>query len=130
MEKILKKAIINWFDRILSKIREKRGQSVIAIFLCGILVYPLGKALLHFSETASYGYIFACIYKFDKIIDNLRLIIIWFVANAIGATVANLFFHRFIPTISEGTSMSIFSAFVILLVILKFKIKENELKKM
>ena len=118
-----------WIGSLIETIKENPLKSLIAILAFFIVVPVMGEYLL-----SSYGlitlisYIFACIYGFSSIIHNPYRPIIWGVGFTFGAITVDLFFNSFLPTISEGNIVSIFSGIVILFVIYRIYTKSMELK--
>ena len=129
MKALILELVEEYIISVVEKIKENPQNSFIAIIAFIIAVPTMSKVLL-----ASYGlfthiaYVIACVYGFSRIIANPYRPLIWGVGFALGAVATDLIFSTFIPTISGGDWVSVFSGLVILFVIIMVYLKSKELK--
>lgn len=121
--------IESWFLSLFEKLLEDPLKNFLIIVVSLIIIQAMIKELLKIGYLPTISYIVACTYGFTKIVDNPSRPLMWAVGFILGNEVSKLFFNAFIPTLLEKTQVSIFSALIILYVIISFKIHSNRLKK-
>jgi len=120
--------ILNYFSSVWHKISENLVRNLILIFFEIVIIIAMVKTIVPFGNLTVVSYIIACIYGLSKIIDSPYLPVVWGVGFVICSTAVKLIFSSLIPIIKEGTAVSIFSAAVILYVILALYFKGKELR--
>lgn len=129
MNELIIREFNKWLKDLFRSIKKDPLQKIVLISILPILIHAMANALLDFGWFTALGYYIACIYGFSKILDDPYRIIKWGGGYAIGASVTPLIFSSFLPQITEGTYVSIFSGLIILYVLVMVWLKARELKK-
>ena len=126
---ILIREFQKWISNVWKEIKKNPKQTIPIIFISPFLIHAFAEALVDFSIFTAIGYCIACVYGFSKILDDPYRIIRWGGGYAIGAAITPLIFSSILPQLKEGTTVSIFSAIIILYVFIMMWLKVRELKK-
>ncbi|MDE1828072.1 MAG: hypothetical protein KGH65_02860 [Candidatus Micrarchaeota archaeon] len=123
--------IILWLDSLITKFFQNPKKSVVMLLIAVLLVYYFSQALYNsFGLLTVIGYIIGCIYGATKIIDEPRRTLVWGVGYAISATLIKIVSQSLLPEFTGGiTPVSIFSAIVIMYVLLRLFLISQALKQ-
>lgn len=128
MKELLLREMGKWFEKLFASIRKDPVRKIALIFISPFIIHAMAEALLDFGIFTTVGYYFACIYGFSKILDDPYRIVKWGAGYAIGASVTPLLFSMAWPELQKGTSISIFTAIIIVYILFMIWWKARELK--
>ena len=121
--------IEKWLSSLFKELSRDPIRNILILVVSLIIVFYMGVALYDaFGLLTVVSYILFCIYGLTRIIRKPERTLFWAVGFMIGAVASNMFFENFMPTIKGGDATSIYSALIILLVIVMFYFKSRELK--
>lgn len=125
----LENKIKYWSYSLIEVIKDDPIWYICSIVLSLFIIKTMVGQLLVYGYLPVISYLIACTYGFIKIIDKPEKPIVWAVGFIIGCEASKLFSSEVIPSLQEKTILSIFSALIILYVVVNLKLKSNELKK-
>lgn len=129
MKELIYDAISDWIEELINAVQNHPMNAGISILIMPITIWAMTQALTDFSWFTATSYLFACVYGFPKIIENIYRPLIWGVGYALGAALFSVLIEDVLPLWLKGDSLSIFSGLVILYVVLLMLIRAWNLKR-
>lgn len=119
----------NWSDSVIRKIKQNPIRNIFILFVLLIIVIYLGYALFEaFGILSAIGYVFACIYGINKLIDKPDRAVVWFVGYLVSALIGPILLESALPILNQGGWSSVIALAVIGFVIYLLYLRAKELK--